>query len=94
MIYSLPNGKIIHLTIEEYLDLTDQDIQFLMGINAGEYSTGPWYDSSILNNKTVSDKMDKSIDYIPEDDEKLLSDGISLDNTSEDLVDLPDEDLE
>ncbi len=37
MLYNLPNGKTIYITIEEYLNLTDQDIQDLVALNFGEY---------------------------------------------------------
>jgi hypothetical protein len=37
MLYQLPNGKVVHLSIEEYLELTDLDIQFLMSIDYGEH---------------------------------------------------------
>lgn len=37
MLYNLPNGKTIYLTIEQYLSLTDQDIQELIALNYGEY---------------------------------------------------------
>jgi hypothetical protein len=30
MQYQLPNGKVIYLSIEQFLEMTDQDIQFLM----------------------------------------------------------------
>ena len=36
MLYQLPNGKVVFLTIEEYLDLTDEDIQYLMALDFGE----------------------------------------------------------
>jgi hypothetical protein len=98
MIYSLPNGKVIHLTIEEYLDLTDQDIQFLMSIDAGVHNTsGPWFGSSIKTKDTSwvdKEDEDKSIDYIPEDEEKFSSDIVSLDNISEGVIELPEDDLE
>jgi hypothetical protein len=35
MLYNLPNGKTIYLTIEQYLNLTDEDIQYLISIEAG-----------------------------------------------------------
>jgi hypothetical protein len=37
MLYNLPTGKTIYLTIEQYLQLTDQDIQELIALNFGDY---------------------------------------------------------
>lgn len=72
MIYQLPNGKVIHLTVEEYLDLTDNDIQYLMGMNAGEYSHSPFYESAIRKKAKPDyiEDIDTSIDYVPEDEDK------------------------
>ena len=47
MLYQLPNGKVVHLSIEDYLNLTDKDIQYLLSINAGEYMNSPWTESAI-----------------------------------------------
>lgn len=35
------------MTIEDYLNLTHRDIQYLLSINAGEYIHNPWADSAI-----------------------------------------------
>lgn len=90
MIYQLPNGKVIHLTVEEYLDLSDQDIQYLMGINAGDYSPSPFYESAIRNKakKDPDEDIDKSIDYIPEDEDKSHGDNLPSDDII--LDDFPD----
>ncbi len=35
------------MTIEDYLNLTHRDVQYLLSINAGEYIHNPWADSAI-----------------------------------------------
>ncbi len=35
------------MTIEDYLNLTYRDVQYLLSINAGEYIHNPWTDSAI-----------------------------------------------
>jgi ABC-type transport system involved in cytochrome bd biosynthesis fused ATPase/permease subunit len=47
MLYQLPNGKVVHLSIEDYLELTHKDVQYLLSINAGEYIHNPWTESII-----------------------------------------------
>ena len=47
MYYQLPTGKVVQITIEDYLNLTHRDIQYLLSINAGEYIHNPWADSAI-----------------------------------------------
>ena len=47
MIYQLPNGKIINITIEQYLELSDEDIQYLVSIDYGNFARSPWAESAI-----------------------------------------------
>ena len=75
MVYQLPNGKIIHITIDQYLDLTDEDIQYLMSINFGEYATSPWVGSALSKRKKRNldedeDIHDTSMDYSEEDPDR------------------------
>jgi hypothetical protein len=61
MLYQLPNGRVVYLTIEEYLDLTPEDIQYLISTGLGAQPL-----SSILD-----DDINDDIDFNPEDDEDL-----------------------
>lgn len=93
MIYQLPNGKVINLSVEEYLDLTDHDIQYLISVNAGDHVTSPFYGSSIKNKgrKNPSSDYDKSIDYTLEDEDKSHGDNPGEDEISTDeFLDFPD----
>ena len=85
MIFSLPNGKVINLTIEEYLNLTDEDIQTLMALNYGEYPTSQWYGSSIdiheIPDKSLKDTSMLSL----EEEDEYLNEGFNIN-------DIPDED--
>ena len=53
MLYQLPNGKVIEISLNDFLDLTDEDIQYLISINYGEYIHSPWFRSSVKNNKNI-----------------------------------------
>lgn len=50
MIYQLPNGKIIRITLEEYLDLSDEEITYLVSLDCGESAANPWLGSSLPYN--------------------------------------------
>jgi len=82
MIYQLPNGKVIHITIEQYLDLTDEDIQAMIGGNHGEDVISPWYGSAISRKKRTKtievDNHDEGIDYTEETDEILVVERLNL----------------
>lgn len=83
MWYQLPNGKVIFLTIEQYLELTDEDEQYLLSLNAGEYATNPFADSAIIQN-TKEKYYD--FDYLPDDES--CDDIISDDAPFDDIIDL------
>ncbi len=91
MLYQLPNGKVITLTVEEYLDLTDSDIQYLVSLDAGDGSYSPWHQSAIRSTVSVNVReIDTSIDYEYEDDEAgVISPGI-IEVPLDDLPELPD----
>jgi hypothetical protein len=86
MLYQLPNGKVIHLTIEEYLSLTEEDLQYLMSIDYGEHIRDPFTGSAVENNT-----REKSIDtdFLPMEDYDL-NDIPSDDLPFDDIIDLGD----
>jgi len=84
MIYQLPNGKVINISIDQYLEMTDQDIQYLMSINGGDYATNPFTDSAALDN--AKEKV-YDFDYLPSDEEDV-DNIISDDEPFDDIIDL------
>jgi hypothetical protein len=86
MLYQLPNGKVVYLSIEEYLNLNDEDVQYLMSIDYGDYMPDPFADSAI-NKKSKEEYYD--FEYYPQDDEainNIAADDIPFD----DIIDLSD----
>lgn len=61
MLYQLPNGKTIFLTIEEFLRMTDEDIQYYMAMDYGEHIP---YHTEIKNAKEYN--FD---DYVSDEDD-------------------------
>ena len=95
MIYQLPNGKVINLTIDQYLDLTDEDIQYMMSINFGDHATSPWYGSSISKKRRKptedEEEIDRSIDYRDEDEDKSHGHENYEETSLDEFPDIPDE---
>jgi len=96
MQYQLPNGRVITMTINQYLDLTDSDIQMLIATDAGDFVSSPFHGSSIGNPRRKSafiEDVDHSIDYYPEGEE-ISKEVLNIqDNVEiEDLPDYSDED--
>jgi len=87
MLYQLPNGKVVHLSIEEFLDLTDEDVQYLMSLDYGEYVKNPFTGSAVDNN-TKEKYYD--FEFLSVDDEDI-NDIISDDTPFDDIIDLSDE---
>ncbi len=84
MLYQLPNGKVIHMSIEDYLSLTDDDVRFLVSVNAGETIINPFQGSVLQDNikddieydeEEVLDETDVIIFDL--DEEKTLGDFLS-----------------
>jgi hypothetical protein len=97
MIYQLPNGKVIHMTLEEYLDLDDLDIQYLVSINAGNYANSPFYASAIKKPTKTSpaDPVDDSIDYQEDDPDRSHGDNVGGNEILlDDIIDFPDQTIE
>ena len=47
MLYNLRNGRTIEITIEEFLYLTDQEIQYLEGMDIGDHIEDPFHSSTL-----------------------------------------------
>lgn len=73
MLYQLPNGKVIEISTEQYLEMSDEELEYLIAYNYGEVMENPWF-GSVLSKKDsfTQDPPDITNDLIdiPED-EKL-----------------------
>jgi len=84
ILYQLPNGKSIYITVEEFLNLTDSEIQFLVSINYGESILDPFYGSAVQQN---SEEKYYDFDYLPNDEDDI--DNIASDDEPfDDIIDL------
>ena len=70
MIYQLPNGKTINISLEAYLSMSDDDLKYLNEMNIG---------SSACDNPFISPEELDELDIIMDDDSEI-------DNTDEDVV--------
>jgi hypothetical protein len=82
MLYQLPNGKVIYLSVEQFLELTDLDIQYLMSIDYGDHIVNPFTDSAI--NINIKEKY-YDFDYLTDDESENI---ISDDEPFDDIIDL------
>jgi hypothetical protein len=81
MLFSLPNGKVIEISIDQFFDMTDEDLEYLIGLNYGEAIQNPFFGSIIESPEFIdtpdvyyeleippADEIDNSIDFVPEED--------------------------
>lgn len=74
MIYQLSNGKVIEISIEQYLQMTDEDVEYFIAYEIGDYYENPFSNSALTNGTIKEDdlidniQIDVSIDI----DEDLL----------------------
>jgi hypothetical protein len=83
MQYQLPNGKVINLSLDQFLDMTDEDIQYLISIEYGEYVRDPFNGSAVEDNKQ---EKYYDFDYLADDEseDNIISD----DDPFDDIIDL------
>ena len=79
MLYNLPNGKVIEISVEQYLDMNDEEFEYLLSINYGEVIENPFFGSVLENKFRVKDVedpyvppvdivVDPDIDFTPEEE--------------------------
>jgi hypothetical protein len=83
MQYQLQNGKVINLSLDQFLDMTDEDIQYLISIEYGEYVRDPFNGSAVEDNKQ---EKYYDFDYLADDESE--DNVISDDDPFDDIIDL------
>ena len=75
MLYQLPNGKVIEISTEQYLEMSDEELEYLIAYNYGEVQENPWFGSVLSKNDSSKyDKPDPVDDLIDIPEEDKLSD--------------------
>ena len=54
MLYQLPNGRVIEMSTEQYLDMSDEELEYLIAFNYGEMQENPWHGSILSKHDTTS----------------------------------------
>ena len=53
MLYQLPNGKAIEISTEQFVEMTDEELEYLIAYNYGDVQENPWFGSVLV--KQVKD---------------------------------------
>lgn len=72
MLYQLPNGKVIEISTEQYFELTDEELEYLIAYNYGDILEDPWF-GSVLTKSPPPDVIEDSTPEVTEipQEEKL-----------------------
>lgn len=96
MLYQLPNGRTINISVEDFLRMDDALEQELIASNTGDVISSSWFGSVIKphsqknseteeNNEDSSDPTDYSLDFDVENEDTFFSPDVDINN-------IPDED--
>jgi len=55
MFYQLPNGRVIEMSTEQYLDMSDEDLEYFIAYNYGDIYENPWQGSILSKHDTIHD---------------------------------------
>jgi len=83
MLYQLPNGKVIEMSIEQYIEISDEDLEYLIAYNYGDPLEDPWF-GSVLNKRNTN--------FYSEEPPDILSDLTNIPDT--DKIDYLDMDYD
>jgi len=78
MLFQLPTGRTIYLSVDEFLNLTDADIQYLIASNAGESILNPFLGSAV--NRNAGEKYKGTDDIESDDDSDINIDDLDPDD--------------
>jgi hypothetical protein len=86
MIYSLPNGRDIELSLEQYLAMSDDDFHYLIANQMGEPISDPFHGSALYGGGLHLEEIDldefSDEDYrdltLITDEEKLMDEDFAL----------------
>lgn len=71
MLYQLPTGKTIELSFEQFINMTDDDQQYLIARNYGDHVSNPFHHSVLKDlHDTVVDEIEGCA--LPEEELKEL----------------------
>jgi len=83
VLVQLPNGKTVNMSIEQYLALDEQDIQYMISINCGSTASSPWCGSAVKKPGRIR-ITDEDPD--PQELEGLTEDELDLDEEAWDIA--------
>lgn len=79
MLYQLPNGKVVEMSVEQFLGMSDEELNQLSAHNYGDVIEDPFFGSSLSKHTRI--------DFETEDEEEEIIDLLTA-STEEKILDL------
>ncbi len=82
ILYQLQSGKVIKISVEDFLNMNDEIEQQLISQNAGDTITSPWHNSIIISTEKELEKetFPEDFDYDADSDELKSEQEIDINN--------------
>jgi hypothetical protein len=55
MFYQLPNGRVIEMSTEQYIEMSDEELEYLIAYNYGDVYENPWFGSILTKHDKIHD---------------------------------------
>lgn len=70
LLYQLPNGKVIEISTEQFVEMSDEELEYLIAYNYGDVQENPWFGSVLLKQSKDEpfEHFPADLTEIPEDD--------------------------
>lgn len=65
MLYQLPNGRVIEISTEQYFEMTDEELEYLIAYNYGDTLEDPWF-GSVIQKKSSSAYEEEAPEVLPD----------------------------
>lgn len=66
MLYQLPNGKVIEISTEQYFEMSDEELEYLIAYNYGDVIEDPWFGSVVSKGESKVIIPDETPDIAPD----------------------------
>lgn len=76
MLYQLPTGKVIEISTEQFFEMSDEELEYLIAYNYGDVIENPWH-RSILTKQTkdlYEENLDLPLDLVDTSEIEKLKD--------------------
>lgn len=61
MFYQLPNGKVIEISVDQFFEMSDEELEYLIAYNYGDHQENPWFGSILSKQEPPDDEPSPEI---------------------------------